>query len=731
VFDAKFCVPPPRAGAVSRGGLIGAARSSGCRVVAVTAPAGYGKSTFLAQWAAAEDRHVAWVCLDRFDDDPAVLLSSLAAACCRAGLAGRDLIGDVSGPGVPVLDRAAPRLAAELRASAVPFVFMLDDLHELRSPACHDVLGVVLAAIPGGSQLAAAGRSEQPHLPRLRVAGDALELGAGDLAFDAAGAGQLFSHAQVSVTPELVAAVAERTEGWPAGVCLAALIERQDRGRAATVAGDDRYVADYLYRETLARQPRAIQRFLRRTAVLEQLSGPLCEAVLRSPAAAIQLRRIEAHGLFLAPLDRRRQWYRYHGLFREFLLGELRRTEPGIIMTLHQRAAGWYESSGAPALAVEHLLLTADRDRTVRLVTKLTRQAYRAGHVSTLQRWYRAIGDADIERYPPLAVHACLASVLTGDAPGAMRWAAAVDAASFDPVPADGTASFGSSRAMLRAFMCPAGPGQAAADAAFAVAQEPPWSPYRDTALWLLAEAYLLTGRLEEARGLFAEASAAAAVTGNSGTTGICQARLAWLAMDRGQWAEAASRVEMALATIGQRQIGDSSFFTIPALAAAARLSVHRGDLNDAHRQLTRAMRARPPATCLLPQHAVRLRLQLATVCLALADPGTAHQLVHEIDDILARRPALGALADEAQDFRGVLASTAAPKPAGTLPLTPAELRLLPYLQTHLTADKIAERLFLSSHTVKTEIKAIYRKLGVSSRNDAVQQATATGLLGT
>jgi len=730
LLDAKFSVPPPRPDAVSRGGLIETARSSGCRFVAVTAPAGYGKSTFLAEWAATETRRVAWVSVDRFDDDPAALLTSLAAACCRAGLASRDLIDDVGGSGVSALDRAAPRLAAAFRASPVPFVLILDDLHELQSPACHDVLGVVISAIPRGSQLAAASRSEQPHLPRLRVSGDALELGAGDLALDAGGARQVFSHAQVSVPFEVVAAVAERTEGWPVGLYLAAMIERQDHGRAQTIAGDDRYVADYLYLETLVRQPKAIQRFLRRTAVLDQLSGPLCEAVLGSSAAAIQLRRIEAHGLFLTPLDRRRQWYRYHGLFREFLLGELRRTEPDIIMTLHQRAADWYEANGAPALAVEHLLPTTDRDRTVRLVTTLGRQTYQAGQVSTLRRWYRAIGDVNIERYPPLAVHACLASVITGDTPGAVRWAAVVDAASFDPVPADGTACFDSSRAMLRALMCAAGPEQMTADASFAVAQEPAWSPDRDTALWLLAEAYLLTGRLEEARGLFADASAAAVMMNNSDNTVICEARLAWLAMDRGEWAEAAGRLGMALATIEEGRM-DDFVFALPAFAGAARLSVHRGDLNQAHRQLTQAMRARPSATHLLPYHAVRLRLQLAKVYLGLADLGTVHQLLREIDDILAHRPALGTLVDEVKDFRGVLASSAVSKPSGTLPLTPAELRLLPYLQTHLTADKIAERLYVSSHTVKTQVKAVYRKLGVSSRNDAVQRATAIGLLGT
>src|SRR5215475_10088407 len=145
-----------RPDAVSRAKLVEAARSSGCRLVAVTAPAGYGKSTFLAEWAAAEDRPVAWVSLDRYDDDPAMLAASLASACCRAGLGGADLVADKGGGPGWVLGRAAPRLAAALRASPVPFVLMLDDLHELQSSGCHDVLGLVISAIPDGSQLAAA-----------------------------------------------------------------------------------------------------------------------------------------------------------------------------------------------------------------------------------------------------------------------------------------------------------------------------------------------------------------------------------------------------------------------------------------------------------------------------------------------------------------------------------------------------------------------------------------------
>jgi len=729
LLDAKFSVPQPRPGGVSRAGLIEAARSGGHRIVGITAPAGFGKSTLLAEWARAEDRRVAWVSLDLFDDDPATLLTSLAAAYSRAGLGGDDLIADVAGRGVSALGRAAPRLASQIRASAVPFVFMLDDLHEVRSPACHDVLGVVIAAIPPGSQLAAASRDEQPHLPRFLVSGDALEFGAGDLALDAAGARQIFAHAQVSVTPELAAEVTERAEGWPAGLYLAAVIAKQNHSQVQTVTGEDRYVADYLYREALTGQPKAIQRFLRRTAVLEQLCGPLCEAVLGSSAAAMQLRRIEAHSLFLTPLDGQRQWYRYHALYREFLLGELRRTEPGIIMTLHRRAAGWYESNGSPALALEHLLHTDDRDRAVRLTAELALPTYMAGQLSTVQRWYGVLGDANIARYPPLAVLAGWEGVLTGDAAKAERWAAFVDAASFDGEPASGAASFDSGRAQLRAGMCAGGPEQMMADATFSLAQEPAWSPWRDSALWMLAEAHLLAGQPGEARTVFAEASTIAAGMSNWDTIPICEAQLAWLAMDRGEWAEAAGHLKLALDTIDAQRLHDY-IFSLPAFAGAARLSLHHGDVKEARRQLAQAMRARPSATYLLPYHAVRLRLQLARVYLALAEQATVRQLLREIDDIVSRRPALGTLNDEVREFRDVLAARAAPRATGALPLTPAELRLLPYLQTHLTADKIAERLYLSSHTVKTEVKAIYRKLGVSSRNDAVQRATTIGLLG-
>ena len=414
-------------------------QASGCRVVGITAPAGYGKSTLLSQWAQAEDRRVAWVSLNGFDDDPAGLLTLLASAYARVTPGHDDLVADMGGPGVSALGRSAPLLAAVLSTSQAPFVLMLDDLHELRSPACHDVLGVVISGIPRGSQLAAASRSEQPHVPRLRADGDAWELGASDLALDVDAAEQIFAQARVSIPRGEAAAVTERTEGWPAGLYLAAMIARASHGQGLTVSGDDRFVADYLYRESLSQLPESTQRFLRRTAVLDQLSAPLCDALLEEASSQDRLRELEASNSFLIPLDRRREWYRYHALFREFLLGELHRVEPDVVTTLHLRAADWYEANGSPVLALEHLLsTTTQRDRCVLLVTQLAIPTYKAGHMSTVRRWLSALGDPAIEAFPPLAVIAGWFAALTGQTAEAQRWAALLDAASFDPAPVDG-----------------------------------------------------------------------------------------------------------------------------------------------------------------------------------------------------------------------------------------------------------------------------------------------------
>ena len=289
--------------------------------------------------------------------------------------------------------------------------------------------------------------------------------------------------------------------------------------------------------------------------------------------------------------------------------------------------------------------------------------------------------------------------------------------------------SFDSARRMLRAVMCAAGPEQMMSEASIAVAQEPPWSPWRDTALYLNAEAHLLTGDVDQACALFAESSSVAATNSNADCLVLSESELALVAMDRGRWEEAAGRLERALAVVDEHRMHDYAT-SVLVVAVAARHAVHRGDLEQADRLIARAMRARPSCTFVMPFIAVGVRLQLAKVHLARGDVSTARHLLREIDDILLHRPDLGALVDQVSALRGLLTSSTQGEPGGAPPLTAAELRLLPYLQTHLTLAEIGERLFVSRNTVGSEVTSIYRKLGVSSRADAVRQATAVGLLG-
>jgi LuxR family maltose regulon positive regulatory protein len=728
LLDAKLEIPTPRAGLVSRADLISVARGSGRRVIAITAPSGYGKSSLLAQWAVDEVRPVAWVSLDRFDDDAVTLLTLLASAYVRATGADASLVADMRGHGASALGRAAPRLAAALRASPEPYVLMLDDLHELNSPTAHDVLSVVIAGIQHGSQFVAASRIEQPHVPRLRASGDTLELGVDDLALDSVGAQHIFAEADVVLTVDLAAAVTDRTEGWPVGLYLAAVIAHDSNDAAAAVSGDDRYVADYLYRESLASLSEEAQSFLRRTAVLDRFSAELCDTLLGETGSQGRLRELEASNVFLVPLDRRREWYRYHPLFREFLLSELRRTEPDLIADLHTRAADWYEANGSPSMAIEHLLETPDRGRCVRLVTEVALPTYQAGQMQTVQRWLSALGDNAIAEYPPLAVLAGWIAVMSGHAGEADRWANVIDAATFDALPADGTASFASARAMLRVVMCASGPAQARTDADFGMAEEPAWSVWRDQALCLGAEARLLTGQVDEAETLFAEASELSASTGNTDVRVLSDSERALMAMDHSRWVEAVRLVEAALTSIDEHHLDDYAVAAL-AFAGSARLALHRGDVTTMNRELTRAMRARQFCTAATPALAVRVRVSLAKTYFAVADHATARHLMRENEEVLMRRPALGTLVDDVSALRAII-DTGANGAAGAPPLTPAELRLLPYLQTHLTIPEIGARLFVSRNTVSTEVGSIYRKLGVSSRNDAVDRAMTVGLLG-
>jgi LuxR family maltose regulon positive regulatory protein len=730
LIHAKFAVPKVRSGTVSRRGLASLLADPPPPLVVVSAPAGYGKTTMIVEWVRQSQSKVAWVSLDRGDNSPSGLLTLLATAIEEMTPVDPSVFDDLGAPGTSILGQIVPRLVAALRSSPEPFVLVLDDLHEVDDQQCYDALNLLVDHLPSGSTLAATSRGDVPlDLPRRRARGELIEIGPRQLAFDEQEAAQLLAAAGADLGDDALQDLVHRTEGWPAGLYLAALALRDGRDSVGPVErfrGDDRFVASYLRTEILDREPEDRRRFLIRTSVLEQLSGPLCDHVLGSSRSAATLTSLEQSNLFLVPLDHRSEWYRYHTLFRDLLRDELVRSEPEIVPELHRRAADWYELCGRPDAAIDHARAAGQIEQAARLLATCVLSAYAAGQLNTAEAWLAALTDDEIQFHPSLTVMAGLIFALSGRPLDAAHWADAADQVSGTGTPIDGSASLESLRSLLRALMCSHGIASMVADAEFAVDHEPPWSPWRGSALLFLYTARRLEGDREGARAVLAE-WLETAEAGDDTTLAYALTQRALTAMDGGDWNGATT--DLALARDRIAKLGRQGYVeSLLSFAASARLAVHKQDPGAAREDLNHAMRLRPLATWAIPFGAVELRLNLAKACLALADPTAARTLLGEIDQILQRRPHLGTLCDEVEKLRLQLGQIQTASAVGST-LTGAELRLLPYLQTHLMYKEIAQRLYVSTNTVKTQAATIYRKLNVTSRAGAVEGARQLGLL--
>jgi LuxR family maltose regulon positive regulatory protein len=313
-----------------------------------------------------------------------------------------------------------------------PVVLVLDDVHVLRNSECRAALSVLADHVPGGSRLVLAGRAGRPlRIARLRAEGKITEIGAGDLSLTCEEASSLLREAGVALGEDEVAELHRRTEGWPAGLYLAALYLREGgplAGAAVSFGGDDRLVSEYLELEFLARISARQRAFLTRTAVLERMCGPLCEAVVDLPGSAAALADLAGSNLLLVPLDRRGEWYRYHHLFRDMLLAELGRVEPGLMPVLRRRAAGWCLANDLPEEALEYSMAAGEVDAAAGLAGLLAVPAYQHGRVTTVQRWFAWLEDhGGIEGHPIVAVLAAIVSALTARPVEAERWADGVD----------------------------------------------------------------------------------------------------------------------------------------------------------------------------------------------------------------------------------------------------------------------------------------------------------------
>ena len=488
-------------------------------------------------------------------------------------------------------------------------------------------------------------------------------------------------------------------------------------------------MSQYVESEFLARISRRQRVFLTRTAVLERMSGPLCEAVLELSGSAVNLAELAQSNLLLVPLDRRGQWYRYHHLFRDMLLADLERQEPGLIAVLRRRAADWCVRNGLPEEALEYSMAAGDADAAAGLVEKLAVPAHRQGRVPTIQRWFGWLEErGGIEGHPMAAVLAALLSALTGRPVEAERWADAVDRWQYGDAARPGDPSTEAWGALLRAFLCRRGAEQMRADADEAVRRFAAGSFVTPAPAILQGIARVLCGDLDGGDASLEDGVSAGEEAGAHEDVALALCERSLVSMARGDWGRAGVLVGQAGAVLRRAGI-EESYATPLVCAVQARVAMHRGDVPAARQELVRAQRLRHLLTYALPYFAVQARIELIRVHIALADLAGARTLMREVDELLRRRPGLGNLAGEARELRARLPKERGPSAPGASALTAAELRLLPLLSTHLSIPEIAGELFLSRNTIKSQAISIYRKLGTSSRSQAVVRSRELGLL--
>jgi LuxR family maltose regulon positive regulatory protein len=727
VFELKLRPPEPGPTAVSRIGVVNRLWTERSRRLAtVVAPAGYGKTTVLAQWAARDERAFAWLTLDERDNDPATLLRHLGRSLHRVGALDQTVLAALERPGASVWTSAGPRLAAALASRRRAFVLVLDDADRLRPGEASELLALLADHVPDGSMLALAGRCEPPlAIARRRAGGEVLEIGTDDLTLGRREARPLLENVGVTLDDEAFADVFERTEGWPAGLRLAAAAigATGPDAQGGPFAGDDRLIAEYFESELLSQLTPEQRTFLRRTAVLDRLCGPLCDSLLEAHASSARLHALARSSHFLVPLDRRGTWYRYHHLFRAVLRSDLEQREPELVGRLHRRALEWLTAHGDREAAFGHAVAAGDARRAARLLRAIAVPAYHAGRRTEVVAWVeRFTAGAQLDDHPAVGVLRDWLDALDGGRADGGAHAFDVGSSSRLAGPVRRWAC------LLRAAACQDGIEQMEHDVAVALAGpsvERPWLP---PALLLRGVAHLLRGESAASDAALAAAAEAAQRLGATDVRLLSLALRSLLAAERGDHPLAASLASEGRDLLERGQLGQYATSAI-VHAASARALLRQGRSDDARAELAAAGRAAGPLTAALPWLTVQTRLALASAYVTLRDRERARVELAACAAVLAARPGLGVLADACEALGRQVEALPGPPAGHSSGLTPAELRLLPLLATHLSFREIGVRLFVSRTTIKTQAISAYRKLGVSSRGDAIGRAAELGLL--
>ncbi|MFZ1164873.1 LuxR C-terminal-related transcriptional regulator [Mycobacterium sp.] len=731
----KLHVPAIGAQLVHRAALLDALSAGRHRkVTLLSAPAGWGKTTLLAQWAlgAGEDQRFGWLSLDHSDNDPVWFWMYVVAALQKVspgvGIRAVELLAMGADPAQVVL----PTLLNDLDTIASPMVLILDDYHLVISRAVHEQLAFFISRLPANLHLVLATRSD-PVLPlaRLRASGDLAEVRTDDLRFGPSEAHDLLNKVLGLDLPDAdIHLLHRRTEGWVAGLYLAAL---SLAGRADTTAfirtfaGDNRHIVDYLMAEVLDGQPPHLHGFLLRTSVLGRLSGALCDAVLQTSGSASVLEKIERENLFVVPLDMSRHWYRYHQLFGELLRTELRRSEPDLVADLHRRAATWFETQGLIDEAVRHLVAAGEIARSADLIAADWVNEFNGGGLSTVSGWLDLLPEEAVLQDPRLSVARAWIALSIGQLDDAAEWIEAVETRS--AADRDGISA---QVVVLRAVHSFKTADIAAAleTARRAITLDLGDAPHALCAAYCIyGSALYFSGSADEAQDDFRRAVGLAEKVGDRRARIYALGYLALISAEYSQLADAELQIRRASGS--SRDLADGEHFVdVMVSLAAAEVLAMRGDAAAAVAAADMAvMSARQGGAILEIAKTLVVR---AEVLEHLGDHQTAKAILEEVGTLVRSCPDTG--------IASTLLASAEPSAAVALTsrndgcvvgeeLTPKELEVLRLLATRLSRREIGARLYVSLNTVKTHQRAIYRKLRVEHRGAAVSRARELGLL--
>ncbi len=671
--------------------------ANGYPLVLITAPAGYAKSTLLSQWAEEDERRFALITLESGDDRPSRLLNRL----------------------VQTLDSVSSR--------GRPFVVGIDEADALRSKGALAALANSIASLPPEGQIALVSRRELVlPLGRMRAHRRVFELTRRDLAMSRTESERLLEAIGLRLTADDVGTLYERTEGWPAALYLAGLALGDEQGAHPDVTefgGDDRFVADYMRDEFLAGISITRLRFLMRTSILEDLAGKICDDVLERTGSGRVLRELARSKLPLEPLDHADGTYRYHPLFKQTLAAELHRREPELEPKLHRRASDWYVEHECFEQAIDHAAAAGDDKRAAELIWARVAPHLAEGHRDDLRRWLDRFSDRKIAGSAQLALATAHVYLALGDGDLAAHWSSVAREA-FDDAAMD-DADLEADLLILRATLPAHGIEQMGVDAIQAGELHPPESPWRAMSYFYAGASRHLGDDIGGARELLEEGARKGSATAPIAQV-FCLVQLTFLHMERGDLEDALRVVAQAREQLERFQLGEypilAFFFVASALARA-----HDGRIEQAAADSNRARKMLEGLDGFPDWYQGEARIYLARACLLLDDLPAATELLAQAAEFTNRlddAPALSRWLSGAESAAAAMAGG-----GDRSELTPAELRTLRFLPSHLSFREIAEQSFVSANTVKTQAQAIYRKLGATSRGEAVERARDRGLL--